>query len=172
VPNSRMVIKGRGLGDSQLRQRVSKIFAAQGVSEGRLELFDYLRDKQSHLSLFGKIDIMLDSFPYSGATTVCEALWMGVPSVTIAGDKYVSRMATGILNVVGADELVADNEQAYLELARSLAATPEKITTYRKTLRQRTATSPLTDQKVFVTAMENAIRQMWCNWCDEGTRHG
>lgn len=172
VPNSRMVIKGRGLGDSQLRQRVSKIFAAQGVSEGRLELFDYLRDKQSHLSLFGKIDIMLDSFPYSGATTVCEALWMGVPSVTIAGDKYVSRMATGILNVVGADELVADNEQAYLELARSLAATPEKIITYRKTLRQRTATSPLTDQKAFVTAMENAIRQMWCNWCDEGTRHG
>ena len=172
VPNSRMVIKGRGLGDPQLSQRVRKIFAAKDVSEDRLELLDHLRNKQDHLSLFSKIDIMLDSFPYSGATTICEALWMGVPTLTIAGDKYVSRMASGILKIVGLDELVADDEQTYVELAKSLASAPEQIMTYRKTLRERTATSPLTDQKRFVAAMEDAIRHMWCNWCDEVIPHG
>ena len=135
-------------------------------------MVDYLRDKQGHLSLFGKIDVMLDSFPYSGATTICEALWMGVPTVTLAGDKYVSRMASGILNVIGLDELVADGEPKYVELAKSLAAAPEQIVTYRKTLRDRTATSSLTDQKRFVAAMEDAIRHMWCNWCDEVTPYG
>jgi len=172
VPNSRMLIKGRGLADPQLRQRVLAIFAARKISEDRLELVDYLRDKQEHLSLFGMIDIMLDSFPYAGATTICEALWMGVPALTIAGDKYVSRMASGILKVVGLDELVAHDELNYVELAKSLAAAPETIMTYRKTLRGRTASSPLIDQKRFVAAMEDAIRHMWCNWCDEVTPHG
>ena len=97
---------------------------------------------------------------------------MGVPTLTIAGDKYVSRMASGILKIVGLDELVADDEQTYVELAKSLASAPEQIMTYRKTLRERTATSPLTDQKRFVAAMEDAIRHMWCNWCDEVIPHG
>jgi predicted O-linked N-acetylglucosamine transferase (SPINDLY family) len=172
VPNSRMLIKGRGLGDPQLRQRVLKVFAAKHISEDRLDLLDYLPDKQGHVSLFSKIDVMLDCFLYSGATTVCGALWMGVPTLTIAGDKYVSRMASGILTVIGLDEFVAEDKQTYVELAKSLAAAPKQITTYRKTLRQRTASSPLTDQKRFVAAMEDAIRHMWCNWCDEAILHG
>ncbi len=172
VPNSRMVIKGRGLRDPQLRQRVLSIFADKNIGEERLDLFDHLSDKQGHLSLFGKIDIMLDSFPYSGATTVCEALWMGVPTITIAGDRYVSRMATGILNTIGHDGLVAADEQQYLELAKALAKAPEQIATYRKSLRQRAAASPLADQKRFVTAMEDAIRHMWCHWCKEVNPHG
>ncbi|NKB21583.1 MAG: tetratricopeptide repeat protein [Alphaproteobacteria bacterium] len=172
VPNARMVIKGRGLGDPQLRQRVLGVFAAKGVMADRLDLFDHLPEKHGHLSLFSKIDVMLDSFPYSGATTVCESLWMGVPTITIAGDRYVSRMASGVLNVVGLSELIAEDERTYVACARSLAAAPVRVATYRETMRERAAASPLADQNRFVAAMEDAIRHMWCKWCDEVTPHG
>ena len=172
VPDARMVIKGRGLADPWLRQRVLKIFADKNIAEERLDLFDHLANKQDHLSLFGKIDVMLDSFPYSGATTVCEALWMGVPTITIAGDRYVSRMATSILNTIGHDDLVAKDEQQYTDLASTLAKSPERIASYRRSLRQRAAASPLADQKRFVTAMEDDIRHVWCYWCEEVNPHG
>tara|TARA_Y100001936_G_scaffold253585_1_gene319168 strand:- start:11896 stop:14067 length:2172 start_codon:yes stop_codon:yes gene_type:complete len=172
VPNSRMLIKGRGLGDQQLRQRVTAIFSAEGISPDRLDLLDHLPKKSDHLSLFSKIDIMLDTFPYSGATTICEALWMGVPVITMAGDKYVSRMAAGILKVAKLEELIAENRQSYIRLAKSLADQKNRISNYRKTLRRQVMHSPIADQKQFVTAMESVIRHMWTDWCNGVEPHG
>lgn len=161
LPDSRLAVKGRGFGDAAVRARFLATFAAHGVDPGRLDLIGYAADKAAHLAAIGSVDMVLDTFPYSGATTTCEALWMGVPVVTIAGDRYVARMAAGLLGCVGLDELVAADEDDYVARATALARDPDRLRRLRAGLRDRVASSPLCDAKSFAAAMEGAIRHMW-----------
>jgi predicted O-linked N-acetylglucosamine transferase (SPINDLY family) len=171
VSGSRLVIKGRGLDDAGLRTRFLDRFAASGIAADRLDLIGYQQDKASHLSAISSVDLVLDTFPYSGATTTCEALWMGVPVVTIGGDRYVARMAAGLLGCVGLDELVAEDEDDYVNRVVALAADPDRLRHFRRALRDRVASSPLCDAGGFAAAMEQALRTMWCCWVDERTHH-
>ena len=117
------------------------------------------------LAEYGQIDIALDPFPFCGGLTSCEALWMGVPVVTLPGERPVSRQTLGFLNVIGHDELAASCEDDYVRIAAELAADAPRRADLRRSLRASMAASPLCDPDRFTPAMEAAFRGMWRRWC-------
>ncbi len=164
TPGSRLVLKWRSLDDSLTRRRIGRAFGALGIPAERLEF----RGSTPHVQMLGEyggIDIALDSFPFCGGLTSCEALWMGVPVVTLPGERPVSRQTLGFLQVLGLEELAADSPQDYVRIATDLAADPQRRAELRRTLRPRMAASPLCDPARFTPALEAAFRQMWRRWC-------
>jgi predicted O-linked N-acetylglucosamine transferase (SPINDLY family) len=107
----------------------------------------------------------LDTYPYNGHTTTCDALWMGVPVVSLAGQTAVGRGGLSILSTIGLPELVADSQELYVRLASDLAHDSGRLGELRSTLRQRMAQSPLMDAPRFARNIEAAYRQMWRTWC-------
>jgi predicted O-linked N-acetylglucosamine transferase (SPINDLY family) len=122
-----------------------------------------------HLALYGRVDIALDTFPYHGTTTTCEALWMGVPVVTRAGETHASRVGVSLLTNAGVAELVATSDESYVEVATTLARDFPRLAGLRATLRERMAASPLMDGPLFARNLEGAYRQMWRTWCANQT---
>ncbi len=143
------------------------MFFDEGIAEDRLELYDWLPDKAGHLGLYSKVDIGLDPFPYNGTTTTCEALWMGVPVVTMTGDRHAGRVGTSIMHHAGLSELVADNAERYVELAVNLANDREKLIDLRTGLRERMKHSTLCDAGSFATTVEEAYLKMWGKYASE-----
>ena len=121
---------------------------------------------EEYFRCYGRIDIALDPFPYAGGTTTCDALWMGVPVVTLAGRTAVGRGGVSILSNVGLGELIAENLEAYVRIASGLAGDPGRLMMLRSTMRQRLETSPLRDGKKFAGDVESAYRWMWEGWCE------
>jgi len=119
----------------------------------------------SHLELFGKVDISLDTFPYNGTTTTCESLWMGVPVVAKEGISHVSRVSVSLLGAVGLSGLVAGSDEDYVALATFLASDWKNLEILRNNLRDRMRASKLLDTVRFTRNLEGAYRQMWRRWC-------
>src|SRR5206468_1934091 len=119
APNSRLVIKAKSLADESTRAIARRMLESHGVARDRVEIGGWTSDVSDHLARYNDIDIALDTFPYNGTTTTCEALWMGVPVVTCAGQTHVSRVGASLLNAIGLSDLVAENEQDWLQLANS-----------------------------------------------------
>lgn len=166
VPDSRLVIVG--VADQAAQGRLLEWFAGAGIARSRLALRPYL-SLQDYYRAFDDVDIALDTMPYSGGTTTCDTLWMGVPVVTLAGDRSTSRSATSILATVGQRELVATTSEDYVRIAAELATDAAQLPHMRHTLRERMRNSPLTDEPGFVRDLEAAYRAMWRAWC-EGQR--
>ena len=125
-----------------------------------------------HLRLYEEVDIALDSFPWSGHTTACEALGQGVPVVTLRGRLYAGRMVASVLSCVGLGELIADGPEAYGRIAAGLAADVPHLAALRAGLRERLSRSPPCDGAPFTQALEHVYRQMWQRWCDrQGSAH-
>ena len=164
VPGSRLIIKGSPFTDADIRGRYVQHFAAAGIDEDRVELLAQLPSRQEYLAVYNRVDIVLDTFPYNGGTTTCEALWMGVPVVTLYGDRTVSRMSAGMLGQVGMSDLVAQSEADYIGIAAGLAGDPARLAELRAGLRPRMQESPLCDAPAFARAMEAAYRDMWRRW--------
>jgi predicted O-linked N-acetylglucosamine transferase (SPINDLY family) len=121
VPSSKLVIKAPGCRERCVMRHVASEFKNHHVPIDRLELVDFLSSKKAHLDYYNEIDIALDTFPYNGTTTTCEALWMGVPVVTWVGEAHCQRVAYSILKNVGLDNLIASTEDEYIGLAVQLA---------------------------------------------------
>ncbi len=166
VPGSRLVIKSAALSEALVEERLRARFAKHGVEEAQL----VLREGSSHnamLAEYGDIDIALDTFPFNGGMTTLEALWMGVPVVTIAGTTVVSRQTVSALANLGlADELAFTDVDAYIAGAVALAGSPARLAELRETLRPRMQASPLRDSKQFTKDLESLYRRMWAAWCD------
>ncbi|MCL1946718.1 MAG: hypothetical protein FWF51_06150 [Chitinivibrionia bacterium] len=160
VPESKLVIKHRFLNDPKLRDITLKRFAENGLLNDRIIIFDYNFDNREHILQYNKIDIALDSFPYNGTTTTCEALYMGVPVITILGDRHVSRVSASLLNAVGLGELAAKNEDDFVKIAVDLAKNTQKLTEIKKNLRKNMENSALMDKKTFTQKWQNAILDM------------
>jgi predicted O-linked N-acetylglucosamine transferase (SPINDLY family) len=120
---------------------------------------------REHLDLYNRIDIGLDTFPYNGTTTTCEALWMGVPVITLAGATHASRVGVSLLSSVGLPELIATTPEEYMAIAVGLAHDLEKLQSLRRSLRGMMARSPLTDAQTFTHHLEEVVRRMWTAWC-------
>ena len=115
VPDSRLLLKNAFLRASSVQQRVRATFEAAGIASDRIELMDHVSDLAGHLACYGRVDIALDTSPYHGTTTTCEALWMGVPVVSLAGETHVSRVGASLLANVGLPELVARTTEEYVK---------------------------------------------------------
>src|SRR5262249_16286140 len=107
VPGSKLMLKSRPLADEKTREDVLSRLQASGIAPARLILSGWKESTDAHLAAYGDVDIALDTWPYNGATTTCEALWMGVPVVTLSGRTHASRMGASLLAAAGLDELIA-----------------------------------------------------------------
>jgi predicted O-linked N-acetylglucosamine transferase (SPINDLY family) len=165
VPGSRLLLKSHGLSDEFSRRGMLRRFAARGIEPERLELFGKIPSLSGHLQLYDQIDVALDPFPYNGTTTTCEALWMGVPVVTLAGKTHAGRVGVSLLTSVGLTRLIAGDRKQYVNIAAELAVDLPALAELRGGLRQRVAQSPLTDAAGFARDVETAFRQMWREWC-------
>ncbi len=165
VSESRLVVKAGVLSDTTVKERLLSRFIKLGISPDRLDL----REGSPHIEMlaqYGEIDIALDTFPFNGGITTLEALWMGVPVVTIAGNTVVSRQTVSALANIGlADELAFPNIEAYIQGAVALANDRQRLSKLRQEIRPRMAASPLRQPEPFVRDLEALYRRMWEAWC-------
>lgn len=157
LPTSRLYVKSRFFSDPESRARSLQRLVEHGIPETRVTLAEGIPTIADHLDAYGRIDIALDSFPYNGTTTLCEAMWMGVPVVTLRGDRHAARVGASLLTHVGLTELIAESEQDYVERAVALARDPVRLTALRQELRARMAASSLCDPPAFAHKIETAF---------------
>jgi predicted O-linked N-acetylglucosamine transferase (SPINDLY family) len=165
VPGSRILIKGNAFSAAPTRDRYRAMFARYGIGTDRIELRGWTQGFQEHLRALDEIDVVLDSFPYSGVTTTCEALWMGVPVVTVIGDRACGRYGLTLLSAVGLDEAIAGTPEEFVTKAMALAADRGRLVTWRRGLRARMEASALCDAAGFARSIEGAYRTAWQTWC-------
>ncbi|HEX4792630.1 MAG TPA: tetratricopeptide repeat protein [Humisphaera sp.] len=165
VESSRLILKAQGLDDPPTRKRVIDQFARHGIDASRLEILGRTPSRAAHLAAYGQMDIALDPFPYNGTTTTCEALWMGVPVMALAGQTHVSRVGVSLLQNIELGELLADSEDEYVHGAIKLARDENRSARLRSTMRDRMSKSPLRDEPAFAREMEANYRAMWKEWC-------
>jgi predicted O-linked N-acetylglucosamine transferase (SPINDLY family) len=163
VPNSCLLLKSKQLADEPTRQRFLELFSATGIGSERIKLLPRTPSTAGHLALYHQIDIALDPFPYNGTTTTCEALWMGVPVITLRGNRHSGRVGASILTRIGLQEMIAESEGQYVQIGMKLAENIDRLEQLRSQMRQRMKTSPLCDGKCFARTMENTFRNIWKN---------
>lgn len=166
VPGSMLVLHAR---EGSHRARVRETLAHVGVDPARVRFIGYVSLRE-YFESYHSIDIGLDPFPYTGGTTTCDALWMGVPVVTLAGDTAFSRGGLSLLSNLGLPELAAHDTEEYVEIAAGLARNLPRLAELRASLRERVQRSPLTDAPRFARHMERAYREMWRGWCQTQRR--
>jgi predicted O-linked N-acetylglucosamine transferase (SPINDLY family) len=165
LPDARLVLKYASLTDAGQRKRFLDLFAQNGIPADRIELLSGTL-APAHLADYSRVDIGLDPFPYNGCTTTCEALWMGVPVITLAGVMSYSRFGVSLLSNLGMEDLIAMTPEAYVEKAVALAKGRRRLAALRAELRPRMAASVLCDAKAFARDVEQAYRSMWRRWCE------
>jgi predicted O-linked N-acetylglucosamine transferase (SPINDLY family) len=162
VAQSRLIILAHGGGS--LAARVQRQAESRGLDPARIE-FCEKRPRPAYLELMTRVDIALDPFPFNGHTTTCDAVWMGLPVVMLAGASYASRFGGSVLQQVGLAHLIAESPAEYIEIAGRLAADVEALAQLRATLRDTMAGSALLDAAGFTRNLEAAYRKMWHKWC-------
>jgi predicted O-linked N-acetylglucosamine transferase (SPINDLY family) len=167
LPDAQLVLSAHQFAEARTVERVLADFATHGISSSRLTL----RGPSGHrafLAGYNNIDIALDPFPYSGGLTTCEALWMGVPTLAMAGETFASRHSTSHMSNAGLSDWVASDIAAYIELAVSKAYDIADLAALRSRLRMQIKTSPLCDGVRFGRNLGAALRLAWREWCDNG----
>lgn len=164
VSDSRLTLKNVNLGEEPVQRSIRDAFARLGIASSRLELLGPDPSPVAHLDRYGGIDIGLDPFPYNGATTTCEALWMGVPVVTLSGTTHAGRVGVSQLSNLGLTELIAATPEEYVAIAVRLAGNLEGLSSLRAQLRMHFAASPLTNAQRFAANLERAYFAMWRDW--------
>ncbi|MBI1191389.1 MAG: hypothetical protein GC200_12005 [Tepidisphaera sp.] len=159
VPGSRLLLKSRVQSDA-LRAAYAAKFAPHAIDASRILFSPYAPDHAQHMSLYNDIDIALDCFPYNGATTTCEALWMGVPVITLAGDTHRARVGASLLHAAGLPELVATTEAEFVNIAATLATDLPRLTTLKASLRDRLQSSDLCNADAHAARFAAALRSI------------
>lgn len=160
VDQSELVLKGRSFADPKMRQTLLTRFGKRGIAYERIVLLEHMSAPERHMAAYGEMDIGLDPFPYNGTTTTCEALWMGVPVVTMLGARHSARVGGSLLTQIGLDSLIARDERDFIRLASDLAADYRRRSGLRGKLRQMMQDSPLCDGPGFTRRLEEAYRGM------------
>ncbi|CAA6605297.1 TPR repeat-containing protein [Rhodospirillaceae bacterium LM-1] len=161
VPQSRFLLKARPLADEGVKKRLCQRLDHHGIDPLRVELLGRVSETGGHLALYARIDIALDPVHYNGTATSCEALWMGVPLVTLAGTRHAQRVGASILTRANLAHLIAKDDDAYVALAAKLASDIPALATARQTQRQTVAASPLMDKQAFAADFTQALAKMW-----------
>ncbi|MBL9212322.1 MAG: tetratricopeptide repeat protein [Opitutaceae bacterium] len=166
VPGSRLRLKGAGLGHPTVRARYAARLAHCGVAPAQVDLLERTPDATAHLALYHGIDLAFDTSPYNGTTTTCEALWMGVPVVTLTGRDHRARVGTSLLTAVGHPEWCARDADEFVRVATALALDPARLATLRRGLRSELEASPLLDHAGQAAKFGSALRGCWAAWCE------
>jgi protein O-GlcNAc transferase len=164
APASRLVLRSSDLGDARARSEITRKFAAAGIPAERLTLLGR-GTRAEFLATYHLFDIALDPFPYAGGTTTMEALWMGVPVISMRGNRFSGRVSESILATVGLSDLMVADSEAYRAKALGLAQDLPGLADLRARLRSIVAASPICDAPRFTRHLEAAYREMWRRWC-------
>ena len=161
VPRSRLLLKASTMAQASNRESIERFMAARGIEAERLTLIARTPSTDSHLAVYQQVDIALDTYPYNGATTTCEALWMGVPVVSLRGRTHPSRMGASILSAIGREDCVANDDAGYVALAAALAADVASLAAWRAAARDHLRAGPLLDRQGFIRDFEALIEHAW-----------
>lgn len=165
VPDSRLVLRSSGLYHDEILANLRQSLKAAGIDLSRVRIDGTIKDFAGHLNAYGEIDIALDPFPYNGGTTTVEALYMGVPVLVRAGDRYVAHMGESILHNSGLPEWIAADGADYVARGARFASDIPALAALRSGLRDRMLATPLFDAPRFARNFEDALRGMWQRWC-------
>ena len=160
VPGSRLLLKSRALSDSEVCQSIRARFETLAVAPERVVCHGFLPDPQDHLNLYNDADVALDTFPYNGTATTCDALWMGLPIVTLEGSAHAARVGASLLRSAGLARLIGRDEGEYSRIAVELASNLPALSELRRSMRGKLLASPLTDVRGFVRTLETAFCEM------------
>ncbi len=160
VPNSRLRIQSPQLSSPAMQSQLAERLEAAGIAAERISLHGS-STRPLYLAAHAEVDIILDTQPFPGGTTTCEALWMGVPTLAIAGDRLISRQGASLMHAAGLPEWVADDEDKFVAKAVAFAGEPGKLSELRADLREHVRNSPLFDARRFAANLESALWQMW-----------
>ena len=166
VSRSRLLLKAQSFSDEPTRQRILEAFGKGGIDANRLDLLPRTEGTVKHLSLYDRVDIALDPFPYNGTTTTCEALWMGVPVVSLEGTSHAARVGASLLNAAELSDSIGHSSEEYVRIAAQLAADRDRLASLRASMRARLEASPLRDEINYTRRLESAYRVMWESWCN------
>jgi predicted O-linked N-acetylglucosamine transferase (SPINDLY family) len=167
MPATRLLIKNPSLTDESTQERYLQHFTERGIEANRIDLLGFARTTAEHLATYGRIDIALDTFPYNGTTTTCEALWMGVPVVTLAGRGHRARVGASILTALNRAEWIADSPEALVSIVQSLVGDIPRLASLRAGLRDEMGASSLCDAKSLVREIESVYSRIWAAWRDK-----
>jgi protein O-GlcNAc transferase len=170
LPTARLLIKSQGLGNVAVARCLLDRFARAGVAPERIELLGAGFTKEQHMALYHRVDICLDPFPYNGTTTTCDALWMGVPVVTLTGRTHVARVGTSLVSHLGFPHWAAATPEEYVARCRELAGNLPALAHVRFNLREQMRASPLCDAARFIVHLESAYRSIWQHWSERQAR--
>jgi protein O-GlcNAc transferase len=162
VPHSQLLLKFYDVyTNTALTERIIKGFGEQGIAPDRVQFLDSAENRGLHLAQYNRMDIALDPFPFSGATTTFEALLMGVPVISLLGDRFVARMSSSLLHSVGLQAFSADSEEAYIVRASELASNADFLNRIRGSLRSMLQASRLHNSRRFARNLERVFRAAW-----------
>jgi predicted O-linked N-acetylglucosamine transferase (SPINDLY family) len=166
LPSARLLL-GRDTLQGKTNERLLARFRQRGIAPSRILLRQANSFSFQHMQLYDEMDVSLDTFPWSGHTTACESLWMGVPVVTLRGKRFAGRMVASVLTSLGLPDLIAETPEEYRRLAVKLANDLPRLANFRGRLRSTMVQSPLCDGVGFVKKIEDAYRWMWRRWCQK-----
>ncbi len=161
IPDSKLLLKHKSFNDSSVEQRIRARFEANGLAAQRLEIRGYAEGVSDHLATYREVDVALDPFPYNGTTTTCEALWMGVPVVTLAGDRHFGRVGVSILTNVGFDELIAKTSREYIAILQRMNSDRDYLGSLHSRARPALTESPVCNRDTFARQFETAMLEIF-----------
>ena len=164
-PGSRLLLKSRNFADPSARAGLLARAERAGIAPARIEIVAFTPGIAEHLALYRRVHVALDTFPYNGTTTTCEALWMGVPVVTLEGDRHAARVGASLLRAAGLPELVAPSTEGFAGTAAALAGDGARLAALRTGLRARLRASPLLDDRAWAERFHGALREAWRARC-------
>lgn len=161
LPDAKLIVKNGVFKSPDAVADMARRLTARRIEAERFALLPPAKETSDHLATYNQIDVALDSYPYSGTTTTCEALWMGVPVVTLAGDQHLSRVSAAILRRLGLQELIGATPSEYADIAVLLAQDPERLKALKAGLRDRMKDAPLLNGALIARSVEDAYRFFW-----------
>lgn len=160
LPQARLRVQNKQMNCATAQQKLFERFAQHGIAAEQIIIANEM-PRADYLAAYSQVDIILDTFPFTGGTTTCEALWMGVPTITLLGNSMLARQGASLLSCVGLSEWIADNEREYLDKVVAFAANTELLIDLRAGLRATMLNSALTDAPRFAKHLEMAFKEMW-----------
>lgn len=161
MPQAQLWLRNDAVGDGEARRRLMERLSRAGIAASRVTLSGHIAGRQEYLAAYSAVDIILDTFPHPGATTTCEALWMGVPTLTLARGCALGIIGASLLTCAGLNDWVAWSEDEYVALALRQASDTAGLARLGTRLRQQVAGTPLFDAALFAPQLEVALMQIW-----------
>jgi predicted O-linked N-acetylglucosamine transferase (SPINDLY family) len=169
LKGSRIMLRFAQAENPEIKEFYFHQFENLGIERSRVDISGYI-PYDEHLKKYQDVDIMLDTFPFNGHTTICEALSMGVPAISLTGETFASRLGLCMLKAVGLEFFAAQTKDEYIKKATALAQNIPSLSKIRATMRQRMQVSPLFNSKTFAANVENVYRKIWHHWCNSRSK--